>query len=53
MRETALLLLPDPNAAGIRFSTQELSRFEFALFSHFIHEKVDALFGDFEFGGNP
>jgi len=45
--------VPDANAAGTRLSTQELSRFEFALFSHFIHEKVDTLFRKLEFGGKP
>ena len=30
-----------------------LSRFEFALFSHFINEKIDSLFRNLEFGRNP
>ena len=45
--------MPDANAGGIRLSTQELRRFEFAFFPHFIHEKIDALFRDLELGGNP
>ena len=43
------------NADTLRpsLSIQRLSGFEFALFSHFIHEKIDSLFRNLEFGRNP
>ena len=45
--------IPIPKLNSNYLDLQELSCFEVTLFSHLIHEKVDTLFRDFEFGCNP
>jgi hypothetical protein len=46
-------LIPDADTALRCFPVQELSRFEFTLFSHLINEKINTLFRKLEFGRNP